>query len=144
MVATETASMVETAKAFFDPVESGQGWDAVSEYCHPDATFEAQADALAEIHTLRDYAEWMKGMLGLMPDARYDLKSFAVDADRGNVAAYAVFHATHTGEGGPVAPTGKAASTDYVYVMDFEGGKIRHMQKIWNDGWALRQLGWAD
>ena len=143
MVVTETASMLETAKAFFDPVETGQGWDAVSAYCHPDATFEAQADALAETHTLRDYAEWMKGMLVVMPDARYDVKSFAVDPERQNVAVYAVFHATHTGEGGPVPPTGKAAHTDYVYVMDFEDGKIRHMTKIWNDGWALRQLGWA-
>jgi steroid delta-isomerase-like uncharacterized protein len=143
MAVAESTSIAETAKAFFDPIERGQGWDAVSAYCHSDATFAAQADALAEIRTLRDYAEWMKGMLGLMPDARYDLKSFAVDPERQNVAVYAVFHATHTGEGGPVPPTGKAASTDYVYVMDFEGGKIRHMTKIWNDGWALRQLGWA-
>ena len=143
MAVAESTSIAETAKAFFDPIERGQGWDAVSAYCHSDATFEAQADALAEIRTLRDYAEWMKGMLGPMPDARYDLKSFAVDPERQNVAVYAVFHATHTGEGGPVPPTGKAASTDYVYVMDFEGGKIRHMTKIWNDGWALRQLGWA-
>ena len=143
MAVVETASITDTARAFFDPVETGQGWDAVSGYCHADATFEAQADALAEIHTLRDYAEWMKGMLVVMPDARYDVKSFAVDADRQNVTVYAVFHATHTGEGGPVAPTGKAAHTDYVYVMDFDGGKIRHMTKIWNDGWALRQLGWA-
>ena len=143
MAVAETTSMTDTARAFFDPVETGQGWDAVSGYCHPDATFEAQADALAEIHTLRDYAEWMKGMLAVMPDARYDVKSFAVDAERHNVTVYAVFHATHTGEGGPVAPTGKTAHTDYVYVMDFDGGKIRHMTKIWNDGWALRQLGWA-
>ena len=143
MAVAESTSIAETAKAFFDPIERGQGWDAVSVYCHSDATFAAQADALAEIRTLRDYAEWMKGMLGPMPDARYDLKSFAVDPERQNVAVYAVFHATHTGEGGPVPPTGKAASTDYVYVMDFEGGKIRHMTKIWNDGWALRQLGWS-
>src|SRR5690348_8661264 len=70
-------------------------------------------------------------------------RSFAIDAERQNVAAYAVFHGTHTGEGGPVPPTGKSASTDYVYVMDFAGGRIRHMTKIWNDGWALRQLGWT-
>src|SRR5919206_2565027 len=106
MAATETASILETAKAFFDAIDTGQGWDAVSGYCHSDATFEAQADALAEINTLRDYAEWMKGMLVVMPDARYDVKSFALDADRQNVAVYAVFHATHTSDGGPVAPTG--------------------------------------
>jgi hypothetical protein len=27
--------------------------------------------------------------------------------------------------------------------MDFDGDKIRHMTKIWNDGITLRQLGWA-
>jgi hypothetical protein len=27
--------------------------------------------------------------------------------------------------------------------MDFADGRIRHMTKVWNDGWALRQLGWA-
>jgi steroid delta-isomerase-like uncharacterized protein len=103
----------------------------------------AQADALADVHTLREYAEWMKGMLVVLPDARYELKSFAIDAERQNVAAYAVFHGTHRGEGGPVPPTGKSASTDYVYVMDFADGRIRHMTKIWNDGWAVRQLGWT-
>jgi predicted ester cyclase len=143
MAATETASILETAKAFFDAIDTGQGWDGVSGYCHSDATFEAQADALAEVHTLHDYAEWMKGMVGVVPDASYEMKSFAFDPDRQNVTAYAVYHATHTGEGGPVPPTGKTAHTDYVYVMDFEGDKIRHMTKIWNDSWALRQLGWA-
>ena len=143
MAVTETGSIVETARAFFDAVDTGQGWDACSVYCHPDATFEAQADALAEVHTLRDYAEWMKGMLVVLPGARYEIKSFAVDADRQNVTVYAVYHGTHTGEGGPVAPTGKTTSSDYVYVIDFDGGKIRHMTKIWNDSWALRQLGWT-
>jgi hypothetical protein len=28
-------------------------------------------------------------------------------------------------------------------VMDFDGDKIRHMTKIWNDGLTMRQLGWA-
>ena len=144
MAATETASMTETARAFFDAVDTGQGWEACSAYCHPDATFTAQADPLAEIRTLADYAEWMKGMMSVLPDGRYEIKSFATDPDNQTVAAYAVFHGTHTGEGAPVAPTGKAASSDYVYVMEFDGDKIRHMTKIWNAGWALRQLGWAE
>jgi hypothetical protein len=29
-----------------------------------------------------------------------------------------------------------------VYVMSFEGAKIRHMTKIWNAGWAMKELGW--
>ena len=77
-----------------------------------------------------------------MPDGSYDLRSFSVDEKRGNVAAYAVFSGTHTGEGGPVPPTGKKVAADYVYVMDFDGDRIRHMTKIWNDGHSLAQLGW--
>ena len=49
---------------------------------------------------------------------------------------------THAGQGGPCPPTGKSVSTDYVYVMDFEGDKIRHMTKIWHSGLALKALGW--
>jgi predicted ester cyclase len=143
MAATETGSITETASAFFDALDTGQGWEACSAYCRPDATFAAKAEPLAEIHSLAEYAEWMKGMMSLLPDGRYEMKSFATDAERRSVAAYAVFHGTHTGEGGPVPPTGKSASTDYVYVMEFDGDKIRHVTKIWNAGWALGQLGWA-
>jgi predicted ester cyclase len=85
----------------------------------------------------------MKGMMTVLPDARYELKSFAMDSARNNVAAYGVFHGTDTGQGGPVSPTGRRISTDYVYVMQFEGDKIVHMTKIWNVGLALKQLGWA-
>ena len=34
-------------------------------------------------------------------------------------------------------------AADYVYSMTFDGGKIRHMTKIWNDAVSLRQLGWT-
>ena len=54
--------------------------------------------------------------------------------------AYGVFSATHIGEGGLCPPTGKSTRTDYVYVMEFGGDKIRHMTKIWNAGWAKRDL----
>lgn len=138
-----TTTIMETAGAFFEACETGGGWEACSPFCRPDAGFSAQAEPLADITTLQDYADWMKGAVVLMPDARYELKSFALDPERDNVCAYAVFSGTHTGEGGPVPPTGKSTSTDYVYVMDFEGGKIAHMTKIWNAGMAMRDLGWA-
>ena len=41
------------------------------------------------------------------------------------------------------APTGRRISTDYIYVMQLEDGKIAHMTKIWNAGLALKDLGWA-
>ena len=85
----------------------------------------------------------MKGLLVPVPDGKYELRSFAVDEARSNVAAYAVFRGTHAGEGGPVPPTGKQVEADYVYVMQFEGDRIRHMTKIWNVGISLTQFGWA-
>jgi predicted ester cyclase len=137
------ASITETAERFFAACEAGQGWDACRAYCHPGATFSAQAGALVGVETLEQYCDWMKGLLTMMPDAGYDLRAFAVDEGRRVVVAYAVFAGTHTGAGGPVPPTGKRASTDYVYAMRFDGDRIRHMDKIWNDGLALKQLGWA-
>ena len=110
--ATQAPTITETARAFFDACETGKGWEACSAYCRPDATFAAQAEPLAEIHTVAEYAEWMKGMMSVVPDGRYEMKSFATDTERQSVAGYAVFHGTHTGEGGPVPPTGKSASTE--------------------------------
>ncbi len=137
------STMRDTAERFFDACETGKGWEVCRQFCHPDATFSAQAGALADIDTLEGYTEWMKGLLVPVPDGRYDLRFFAVDQAHNNVAAYAVFHGTHTGSGGPVPPTGKAVEADYVYVMDFSDGRIRHMTKIWNDGVSLAQLGWS-
>jgi steroid delta-isomerase-like uncharacterized protein len=136
-------SMTETAMAFFDACETGKGWEGCKEWCHEDASFSCQADALADVPTLEGYAEWMKGMATPVPDMRYELKSFSADEARNCVTAFAVFHGTQTGEGGPVPATGKTVAADYVYAMEFEGDKISHMTKIWNDGHSLRQLGWA-
>lgn len=136
------ASIADAAKAFFEACEAGKGWAACQAYCQPNATFSAQAEPLADTHTLAQYTDWMQGLMKVLPDGRYDLKSFATDVERQTVSAYAVFHGTHTGQGGPCPPTGKSVSTDYVYVMAFDGGKIRHMTKIWNAGLALKQLGW--
>jgi predicted ester cyclase len=137
------APNVNVARSFFDACDTGKGWEGCHPYCTPDATFSAQAEPLADIHTVQQYTDWMKGLLTPLPDGRYEVKSFAADEERNNVIAYGVFSATHTGEGGPLPPTGKSATTDYVYVMDFEDGRIRHLTKIWNAGFALKQLGWA-
>jgi hypothetical protein len=85
-----------------------EGRERCQEYCRPDATFSAQSEAPAEIDALEGYTNWMKGMLGILPDDSYEIKSFAVDEDRNNVCAYAVFRGTRAGGGGPVSPTHKA------------------------------------
>lgn len=132
-----------TAESFFANCEAGQGWNACKAYCTPDATFAAQAEPLAGMTTLAQYTEWMKGLLTILPDGRYELKSLAADPERNNVVAYGVFSGTHTGPGGPCNPTGKSTRTDYVYVMQFDGNKITHMTKIWHSGLAMKDLGWA-
>ncbi len=136
-------SHYDTAHAFFVACETGQGWAACAEYCHADATFSAQAGAIAEIAKVSDYAEWMKGLLAILPDGAYHLTAFAEDAERGTVVAAATFTGTHTADGGPVPPTGAKTTSDYAYVLTFTDGKVSHMTKIWNDLWALKELGWA-
>ncbi len=136
------SSIRATAEQFFDACETGKGWAVCRQYCRPDATFSAQADALAAVTTVEGYTEWMKGMFTPAPDASYEIRSFAVDEQRGNVIGFAIFRGTHTGPGGPVPPTGKRVEADYVYIMDFEGGKIRHLTKVWNDAFSLKQWGW--
>jgi predicted ester cyclase len=136
-------SMKQIARDFFEACETGEGWSVCKQWCNEGATFSAQADALAEVSTIEAYADWMKGLLVPIPDGHYELKSFAADDERGNVTAAAVFHGTHTVDAGNGAPTGNSVAADYVYVMDFDGDKIRHMTKIWNDVHSLKQLGWA-
>ena len=135
-------SSIEETEQFFDACETGKGWEACQQYCQPQATFSAQADALDGVDTVEAYTEWMKGLLTPVADGRYEVRSFGADEDRNNVTAYAIFRGAHTGDGGPVPPTGKEAEADYVYIMEFEGEQIRHMTKVWNDVVSLKQLGW--
>lgn len=137
------SSIAAVAESFFANCETGKGWSGCKAYCTPDATFTAQAEPLASVTTLAEYAEWMKGLLTILPDGHYEVKSFGVDPERNNVTAYAVFSGTHTGPGGPCPPTGKSTRSDYVYVMQFTGGRISHMTKIWHSGLAMKQLGWG-
>ena len=137
------SNLLAPARAFFEACETGKGWEGCKSYCHPGASFSAQSGAIASISTLEGYCEWMKGLLTPVPDGHYELKFFAADDSTSSVAAFAVFHGTQTGPGGPVPPTGKKIAADYVYQMVFDGSRIKHMTKIWNDVISLQQLGWA-
>ncbi len=134
---------LETARQFFDACETGKGWEVCKAHCHADATFSSQAHALEEISSLEGYCDWMQGLFGAMPNASYDLKFFGANELGDSIAAVAVFNGTHTGEGGPVPPTGKSVASDYAYHIVFDGDRIRHMTKVWNDGFALQQAGWT-
>ena len=49
------SSIKEQAEQFFDACETGKGWETCRQYCQPQATFSAQADALAGVDTLEAY-----------------------------------------------------------------------------------------
>ena len=134
---------LESARQFFEACETGKGWEGCKAFCHANATFSSQTGALSEISSLEGYCEWMKNLLIPIPDGHYELKFFGNDESTNSVAAFAVFHGTQTGPEGPVPPTGKTIATDYVYHMVFDGDRIKHMTKIWNDTIGLQQLGWG-
>jgi ketosteroid isomerase-like protein len=136
-------SKYETARGFFEACDTGTGWSACETFCHADATFTCQAETLSGFQTLAEYADWMQGLLVPIVHGRYIITSIATDEARSTVVATAEFLGTHAEEGGPVAPTGKSVLSDYAYVMRFDGDKICHLTKIWNDGYALRELGWS-
>ncbi len=137
------SNILEPAELFFEACENGKGWEHCKKYCHTDASFSSQTTVLAEISTVEGYTEWMKGLFTPIPDAHYELLSFSADDANNTVTAYGVFKGTQTGEGGPIPPTGKSISADYVYAMVFESDKIKHLTKIWNDTISLQQLGWG-
>jgi predicted ester cyclase len=136
-------NITEIALNFFNDLEGGKPWEICSNYCSEGATFSCQADLLADVKSIEAYAQWLNGLFTPVPDMHPEIKALATDSQRNSVSVVAVVHGTQSGEGGPVPPTNNKVAADYVYVMEFDGAKIRHMTKIWNDGHTLKQLGWA-
>lgn len=63
-------------------------------------------------------------------------------ADR--TATFATVEATPRRAGGAsVAPMGTSVAADDVDLMAFDGDEVRHLIKIGNAGWSLRELGRA-
>ena len=139
-------SAFENAKKFFDACDEAKGWSGCKEYVAEGALFVAQSEPLAEINTVEGYCEWM-GAFGTVtvPGATYDLHTTCYDEKSRTAVFFATFHATHTGEGGPVPPTNKDTHTHYVYVLTMNADdKVKSMTKIWNAPWAMRELGWME
>ena len=84
----------------------------------------------------------MTRVCSMMPDSNYDVKSLTIEEEKGHVSIFAVFSGTHTGEGGPIPPTGKSGEVDYVYIMEFLDNKIKHLTKVWNPHHFFKQIGW--
>ena len=100
------SSIRETAEQFFDACETGKGWDVCRALLPRGRDLLGPGRGAGGVETVQGYTEWMKGLFTPVPDGSYEVRSFAVDDARQNVAAYGIFRGTHTGEGGPVPPTG--------------------------------------
>ena len=137
------SNILNPAKQFFESCETGKGWQTCQAFCHPNATFSSQTNALAEISTLEAYCDWMRDLFTPIPDGRYELKFLAADEADQSVVTYAIFHGTQTGPGGPVPPTNNKIAADYVYHIVFDGNRIQHITKIWHDDISMQQLGWS-
>ena len=57
----------------------------------PNATFSAQAEPLPSVEPLAQYADWMKGMMKILPDSRYGVRSVAADGTLNKVTVYGIF-----------------------------------------------------
>ena len=138
-------SAFENAKQFFETLEALKGWAGCKEYVAAGAPFVCQSDAMADVKTVEGYCEWAAAFGKVTaPGATYDLHAASWDEGTRTATFFATYLAKHTGEGGPVPPTGKETHSDYVYALTMNSDdKVQSMTKIWNDGWALRELGWA-
>jgi hypothetical protein len=88
-------------------------------------------------HPLHRNAPALKAGRMTCRNARSGRPSAAAFDETTNTAIFfATFHARHTGEGGPAAPTNKETHTDDVLQMNDEH-KVASMVKVWNAPWAL-------
>ena len=145
MINENESAAFENAKKVIQGLDSVEDWDSIKDLIVEDAPFECQADAIADVKTIKGWHDWMVNFKSnIAPDCSYTVKSTAWDGERKVCSHAAVFHATHTGSGGPCEATNKHADTDYFYQIEMdENNKVKSMLKIWNDGHCLKQLGWA-
>lgn len=139
-------SAFENAKKFFEACEAPLGWDGCKDYVEEGAPLIAQSEPLAEITTVEGYCDWMKAFGTVTaPGATYTLHAAGWDDARRTALFFATYHATHSGEGGPVPPTNKSVDSHYVYSIRMsDNDKVAEMIKIWNAPWAMRELGWIE
>ena len=137
-------SAFENAKRFFHACDSLEGWAGCRQYVAPSAGFKAQADPLTDIDTVEGYTQWMAAFGNdVVPGCSYDLHSQSWDEETRTATFFATFVGVHSGDGGPVPPTGKETNSHYAYVLQMNSDDlVAAMVKVWNASWAMRQLGW--
>ncbi len=136
---------MQTALDFFHACEGLKGWEGCKQYVAEGADFVAQCEPLVDIDTVEGYCEWMAGLgQGPLAGCSYEIHASAWDESNRSALFFATFTGSHTGDGGPVAATGRTTRSHYVYVVRMDDqDRVAGLTKIWNAPWALRELGWA-
>ena len=136
----ESCNILQTA------CDDAMGWDACKGRCVEGATFSSQCDTFKDMKTIKEYAEWCQWFAKICPDGTWDINAVTWDGAINTAMFCCTYHATHSQEdeaGIAPPPTGKSTNSDYVYMIRTNNdGKIVSMTKIWNDQWALKELGW--
>jgi len=79
------------------------------------------------VDTLAIYCDWMIDALEMLDkDLKVKVKAIAHDQDTDIVLIYEQIEGTLI-----IGPEPMPMKTDYVYALNFENGKIRHVSKIW-------------
>ncbi len=106
------------AKKIMRVIDSAEPWEEIKDLIVPDAPFTCQAHALSDVSTIHGWYDWMLNFkTNIAPDGTFTVRSIMWD-EKTKVCMYsAVYHATHTGEGGAIRPTNKHADTDYFYQL---------------------------
>jgi hypothetical protein len=134
----------ENAANFVRACDGNLGWEGCKAFVADGAPFVVQAEALAGIDTVEAYCDWLASLdQGPLAGNSYTLHASAYDESNRIALFFSTYRATHTGEGGPVEPTGRMTNSDYVYALTMnEDGKVAKMHKTWNAPWCLKELGW--
>ena len=116
------------ARAFFDACDFGKGLDGCKQFCHSDASFETEAETLANIDTLAIYCDWMIDALAMLDkDVKVKVKAIAHDRDTDIVLIYGEIEGTVT-----IGPEPMPMKTDYVYALHFKKVKFVMYRKFGN------------
>ena len=131
---------LETAKAFFDSCENGNGWEDCKKYCSLDAKFRGQGGVFHPPQapqpnlggSLENYTDWMKLIAKqVMPGSYLTDVVYAYDPNSTTALFSATFNGKHTEtpEGVPLPPpTQRTVASDYVYKIHLnEDGKIDNL-----------------
>lgn len=135
----------ENAKKVMKAIDDVTPWDDVAHLVVEDCPFTCQADAIADVKTLKGWYDWMVNFKdNIAPGCHAEVHGCAWDEANKTALYVATFHGKHTGSGGPVEATNKECATDYVYAVTMnDENKVCKFHKTWNDGFCLKQFGWA-